>query len=308
MVGDDDQTIYQWRGSEVSNIVTFADRYAGVRQVTLADNFRSSEGIVELGRSVAERIPTGNRLPKAMVRAGHQTVANAATCSPRPSTIATRRGGLDLRPDRGDARARVQRHSRRRAAGAVVVGLRGAVPLGRQGRRPARRRAAAPGHPVRGQGLNRLFDSPEIQAVVGDLPVHGRTRSTAADLRSAVGRRESPPGDARTGLKRSPSWTKAATSTAGERWGVYNIQRLYLEFLEALELREETVPGDPVRRELVFYQLGKFSQAISDFEQIYFNTEPQAEVRGVRRSGSSTRRPTTTRSPTPTSGTRRRTP
>ena len=29
-----------------------------------------------------------------------------------------------------------------------------------------------------------------------------------------------------------------------------------------------------MRRELVFYQLGKFSQAISDFEAIYFNTEP----------------------------------
>ena len=47
VVGDDDQTIYQWRGSEVSNIVTFKDRYAGVRQVTLAENFRSSEGVVE---------------------------------------------------------------------------------------------------------------------------------------------------------------------------------------------------------------------------------------------------------------------
>ena len=49
VVGDDDQTIYQWRGSEVSNIVTFADRYAGVHQVTLAENFRSSEGVVEVG-------------------------------------------------------------------------------------------------------------------------------------------------------------------------------------------------------------------------------------------------------------------
>ena len=48
VVGDDDQTIYQWRGSEVSNIITFADRYAGVHQVTLAENFRSSEGVVEV--------------------------------------------------------------------------------------------------------------------------------------------------------------------------------------------------------------------------------------------------------------------
>src|ERR1700749_4321289 len=53
VVGDDDQTIYQWRGSEVGNILSFKDRYAGVRQVTLDDNFRSSEGVVEVGRSVA---------------------------------------------------------------------------------------------------------------------------------------------------------------------------------------------------------------------------------------------------------------
>ncbi|HEX8159697.1 MAG TPA: UvrD-helicase domain-containing protein, partial [Solirubrobacteraceae bacterium] len=49
VVGDDDQTIYQWRGSQVANIVKFADRYAGVHQVTLGDNFRSSRGVVELG-------------------------------------------------------------------------------------------------------------------------------------------------------------------------------------------------------------------------------------------------------------------
>ena len=129
----------------------------------------------------------------------------------------------------------------------------------------------------------------------------GRPAQLSGTTRAAPGRR-------RLGRRRSRVLDEGRDFDRGERWGVYNIQRLYLDFLEALGLREETVPGDPVRRELVFYQLGKFSQVISDFEQIYFNTEPRAEVRGVRRAGSSTRRPATTPSRTPTSATRRRTP
>ena len=42
----------------MSNIITFAARYGGVRTIELADNFRSSKGIVELGRSIAERLDT----------------------------------------------------------------------------------------------------------------------------------------------------------------------------------------------------------------------------------------------------------
>lgn len=71
VVGDDDQTIYQWRGSAVSNILTFTARQAGVRTVTLDDNFRSSPGIVALGRDIAAQNDP-NRLPKNMVAAGHQ--------------------------------------------------------------------------------------------------------------------------------------------------------------------------------------------------------------------------------------------
>jgi hypothetical protein len=70
VVGDDDQTIYQWRGSEVENILTFAKRYPAVDQITLAENFQSSDGIVDTARAFIEQ--NAVRLPKAMKPAGTQ--------------------------------------------------------------------------------------------------------------------------------------------------------------------------------------------------------------------------------------------
>ena len=63
VVGDDDQTIYQWRGSDVANILTFDRRYPGVEQIPLEENFRSSEGVVETARAFIEQ--NGARLAGA---------------------------------------------------------------------------------------------------------------------------------------------------------------------------------------------------------------------------------------------------
>lgn len=70
VVGDDDQVLYQWRGSDVQNILTFEDRYAPVKQVRLEDNFRSSEGIIETARAFIEQ--NAERLVKEMKPAGAQ--------------------------------------------------------------------------------------------------------------------------------------------------------------------------------------------------------------------------------------------
>ena len=64
VVGDDDQAIYQWRGSAVSNIVTFAERYPGVTKYELLTNRRSRPAIVKLADAFAQSIP--GRLPKQM--------------------------------------------------------------------------------------------------------------------------------------------------------------------------------------------------------------------------------------------------
>jgi DNA helicase II / ATP-dependent DNA helicase PcrA len=70
VVGDDDQTIYQWRGSDVQNILTFETRYPNVTQRRLEENFRSSEGIVETARPFIEQ--NNDRLPKKMRPANTQ--------------------------------------------------------------------------------------------------------------------------------------------------------------------------------------------------------------------------------------------
>src|SRR5215475_15498070 len=57
-----------------------------------------------------------------------------------------------------------------------------------------------------------------------------------------------------------------------ERFGFYSIQRTLQTFLEEAGIREEKVPNG--RGEIVFYNLGKFSQLISDFEAIHFHSKP----------------------------------
>ena len=64
VVGDDDQAIYQWRGSDVSNIVEFTDRYDDVAVFSIKKNRRSRPDIIEVANTFAGSIP--DRLPKDM--------------------------------------------------------------------------------------------------------------------------------------------------------------------------------------------------------------------------------------------------
>lgn len=64
VVGDDDQTIYQFRGSNADNMISFSERYKNVVQVRLEENFRSTTNIVKLADSIIKT--NTNRLPKTM--------------------------------------------------------------------------------------------------------------------------------------------------------------------------------------------------------------------------------------------------
>jgi DNA helicase-2/ATP-dependent DNA helicase PcrA len=51
-VGDEDQSIYRWRGAEIENILNFEQTYPGSRVVTLGRNYRSAEPILRAAAAV----------------------------------------------------------------------------------------------------------------------------------------------------------------------------------------------------------------------------------------------------------------
>ena len=58
VVGDDDQSVYAFRGASVSNILRFKDDYASAREIVLTKNYRSGQEILDLsGKSIKNNNP-----------------------------------------------------------------------------------------------------------------------------------------------------------------------------------------------------------------------------------------------------------
>lgn len=52
MVGDVDQSIYKWRGAEISNMMTFKDQYPDCKMYVLEQNYRSTTTIVDAANAL----------------------------------------------------------------------------------------------------------------------------------------------------------------------------------------------------------------------------------------------------------------
>lgn len=268
VVGDDDQTIYQWRGSEVKNILAFQARYPNAERINLEENFRSSEGVISVARDFVRQV--AQRLPKEMKSEGAQdyeagdiTALRFDSPEEEAEHIAYRCKemlGLPIRngdSERGIAWSdmAILLRSVRRDGGTIMEALKRA------------------GVRYVVTGMDNLFDTAEAEAArllfyfLADEvdAVALRAAWLNADLGIGVNQLE----DALSAARRAK---KEMSKADVSQFKVYNLQRQFMAFLETAGLREETVPGD--RGEIVFYNLGKFSQAISDFESINFHSNP----------------------------------
>ncbi len=77
VVGDDDQSIYKFRGASVSNILKFKDEFAGLTQVTLTQNYRSTQEILDLSYKLIqnnnpERLEVKLGISKRLINPGER--------------------------------------------------------------------------------------------------------------------------------------------------------------------------------------------------------------------------------------------
>lgn len=162
MVADDDQTVNAWRGASPKHFLDFPKNYPDAHSHVLADNFRSTVGVVETARTIAEG--NLNRVPKELRSASHHEwrrgdllALGFKTPQEEATWIVRKMQELHGTPwrDKPDGPVRgltwsdmaVLLRSVRKDGGAIVAALKAA------------------GIPVVAQGMTGLFEPPEAEAV-----------------------------------------------------------------------------------------------------------------------------------------------
>lgn len=272
VVGDDDQNIYQWRGSNSSFIKNFLIEYSPAKEVILEKNFRSSKGITSLAETI---ISINNRIPKSMISAEKQifiknedVLFNEFFSSNEENlSIAKTISNLRGVPFKADVTNDNEIHRGLDYSDFVI--------LLRTWNKTASIVQALDEFniPYITAGVNQLFNVNEVKAATGIFKyLHKKINADELkQLWQDISYNKfdlSKINDAIAYLDKM--MPEKQLDKKGRYIWAYNLQGIFWKFLEKSEISEE-VFTDSIRAEIIMYNLGKFSQVIGDFEEINFN-------------------------------------
>lgn len=270
VVGDDQQAIYQWRGSDVSNIITFPSRYPSVATFEITTNRRSRPQLIETANRFGRTI-ISEQIEKTM--ASHRPSADG----PEPEVVvwsAPNEGAeagwiANLVLDLVAAGVRFRDIAvlvRSRAAYAQLVD-----------------EFATFGIPVQPGGRSGLFDQPEA-IVLGHTITwltdtewrdrHGPSRLISDDALLSKYQRTFELADAdRNRLARFLRQWKAAVPQMGRRADL--VGELY-ELLDELAVRSWGI-ADPMAVNRLG-TLARFSSLLADYESVRRRARPDPDL------------------------------
>lgn len=256
VVGDDDQTIYQFRGSDPSNILSFRERYGIKKYIVLDKDYRSTEGVVDVARRVI--INNDRRLPKTM----------KSGCSVKYDIGDIAYEEYDNIDDELEFIAnRIEKlHAIGIPYSETAILLRKRKVSGLVAEKLAEHKI-----PFVVEGVNDLFGTIECQAAKGIFDyINGTISSTELykmwlDIDYPLDKKE---------VAEGISYLATIDAKTIKLYSELNIQRIYHEFLRRISLVEDDRP----ETEIILYNLGKFSQVIGDFETINYTLKPRTKL------------------------------
>lgn len=79
VVGDDNQSIYKFRSADIQNILTFEERYPGCNVVSLVQNYRSTQEILDVSNAMMTHAEEG--IPKQLIAQMHGDMPRLVNCA-----------------------------------------------------------------------------------------------------------------------------------------------------------------------------------------------------------------------------------
>ncbi|MBX3270197.1 MAG: UvrD-helicase domain-containing protein [Sandaracinaceae bacterium] len=154
VVGDDDQSIYGWRGAEVGNILDFEAHFAGAAIVKLETNYRSHSPILDVANEAIAR--SRRKRHEKVLRAAMGAGPKVRLCAVDDAETEARLVAHEIRGLRGEGQR----------AGSIAVLYRSNLQA-----RPIEEELRANQIPYRLFGGTKLFDKKEIKDAVAYLRV-----------------------------------------------------------------------------------------------------------------------------------------